>query len=163
MKRILCLLLVAGVIAVSACGASESDAASVSMQTGTDDQNAMMKLETEEEGGMMTITVNGIEFQVELEENETAKAFAAKLPLTLDMSELNGNEKYHYLGSRLPSNPERVGHIEIGDLMLYGSDCIVLFYESFGTLYTYTRIGRVKDPDGLKEAVGSSDAEVTFE
>ena len=70
------------------------------------------------------------------------------------MSELNGNEKYHYLMGPLPSNPERVEHIEAGDLMLFGEECVVLFYESFNTGYSYTRIGRIIDASDLEKAVG---------
>ena len=47
--------------------------------------------------------------------------------------------------------------------MLYGSTCIVLFYESFSTSYRYTRIGRVDNPAGLAAAVGSGSVTVSFE
>ena len=47
------------------------------------------------------------------------------------MSELNGNEKYFYLESALPTVSEQVEEIHAGDLMLYGDDCLVLFYQSF--------------------------------
>ena len=87
--------------------------------------------------------------------------------MTLDMRELNGNEKYFYLDEPLPAAAQRVGQIRVGqiragDLMLFGSDCVVLFYESFATSYTYTPIGRIDDPAGLADALGSGSAEVFF-
>ena len=79
------------------------------------------------------LIVNGRKFEISLYDNETAKAFANTLPLTLEMKELNGNEKYHYLEKPLPTDSSRVESISCGDLMLYGSDCIVLFYQNFST------------------------------
>ena len=108
------------------------------------------------------ISVGGREFKVNLEENASALALAEQLPLTVTMEELNGNEKYHYLPKDLPTDPEQPGTIQAGDLMLYGSDCLVLFYESLDSSYAYTRLGRIADPAGLAEAVGSGNAEVTF-
>ena len=110
----------------------------------------------------MTITINGQDFHATLYDNETADALREKLPLTLDMSELNGNEKYNYLPFRLPTNAGNPGQIHAGDLMLYGSDCLVLFYKSFSTGYSYTPIGRIDDPDGLADAVGRGGVQVTF-
>ena len=78
------------------------------------------------------------------------------------MNELNGNEKYHYLPERLPAHNERVRNIRSGDLMLYGSDCLVLFYESFPTSYSYTRLGYIENPEGLKEALGDGNVRVVF-
>lgn len=75
----------------------------------------------------ITLTIHGTSFAVTLEDNEAARAFAARLPLTLDMSELNGNEKYFYLDESLPTASYRPGTIQTGDLMLYGSSCVVLF------------------------------------
>ncbi len=102
-------------------------------------------------------------YQVRLAQTEAAQAFAAKLPLTLSMKELNGNEKYSYLDEALPTEAERVGQIESGDLMLYGEDCVVLFYDSFSTNYSYTPLGRVEDATGLKEAVGEGAVTMTFQ
>ncbi|MGN1372703.1 MAG: cyclophilin-like fold protein [Candidatus Coproplasma sp.] len=108
------------------------------------------------------MTVNGKIFTVTLTDNQTAKAFAEALPLTLEMNELNGNEKYHYLDGSLPSAASAVGNITCGDLMLYGSDCIVLFYKSFATSYSYTRIGSIDDVEGLEQSLGTQSATVTF-
>lgn len=110
----------------------------------------------------ITITVNGRTFSATLYDNETARAFKERLPLTLDMSELNGNEKYYYLPESLPTNSSRPSAINAGDIMLYGSDCLVIFYESFSTSYSYTPIGKIDDPDGLAEALGSVNIQAAF-
>lgn len=116
----------------------------------------------EEVEHVISIEVNGQTFSATLADNDTARAFAARLPMTLDMRELNGNEKYFYLNEPLPAAAQRVGQIRTGDLMLFGSDCVVLFYENFATSYTYTPIGRIDDPAGLAEALGRGSAAVTF-
>lgn len=111
----------------------------------------------------ITISVNGTAFAATLADNDTARAFAAMLPLTLDMSEMNGNEKYHYLSENLPTDSFRPGTIRSGDLMLYGSSCIVLFYETFSSGYSYTRLGQIDNPEGLAAALGGGDVSVRFE
>ena len=108
------------------------------------------------------IDIHGTTFTAQLENNATARTFLNLLPTTLTMDELNGNEKYHYLNSPLPSEPQRVGTIHTGDIMLYGNDCIVVFYQTFRTPYSYTRIGSITDPTQLAAALGSAAASVTF-
>lgn len=110
----------------------------------------------------MKIEINGKEYTAHFADTAAAEEFKAMLPLTLDMSELNGNEKYIYLDSRFTSESENVGYINKGELMLYGSDCIVLFYDSFSTPYSYTRLGYIDDPDGLEKAAGHGSITVTF-
>ena len=111
----------------------------------------------------ITVTVNGTSFDAVLADNETGRAFAELLPLTVTMNELNGNEKYHYLDGSLPTDSYKPGTIEAGDLLLYGNNCVVLFYETFNTLYSYTRIGAIDNPSGLAAALGSGNVSVRFE
>jgi len=92
-------------------------------------------------------------------DNETAMALQKRLPLTMQMKELNGNEKYHYVPFSLPTSPKNVGTVQAGDLMLYGSDCLVLFYESFQTYIQYTRIGWV-EPNRLPELLSADTVRV---
>ena len=114
----------------------------------------------QEEPMTINITVGGKTFTATIEATETGKAFVAKLPLTLDMSELNGNEKYCY-GVTLPRADKYFSTIAAGDLMLYSGNCVVLFYGSAGG-YSYTRIGKLASTAGLKEALGSGSVTVTF-
>lgn len=111
----------------------------------------------------ITVRVGGRSFAATLEDNATARAFAALLPMTVTMNEMNGNEKYHYLSENLPTDSYRPGTIRNGDLMLYGSSCVVLFYETFSSSYSYTRIGRLDNPSGLASALGRGNVNVTFE
>lgn len=87
---------------------------------------------------------------------------AARLPLTLSMTELNGNEKYANLDQALPTAATQPGEIHTGDLMLYGADCLVLFYADFTTAYSYTPLGRLADPTGLAAALGTGGVTVTL-
>ena len=110
----------------------------------------------------ITIQVNGKNFSATLEDNPTARAFEKIIPLELDMAELNGNEKYFYLDEYLPSNPVNLRQIHPGDLMLFGSNCLVIFYENFATDYSYTRIGTIDNPADLEKILGSGNVLVKF-
>lgn len=123
--------------------------------SGNNEENAMDR--------NITITVNGTAFAATLADNATAAAFARMLPVTLEMDELNGNEKYHYLDGSLPTDSYSPGTINTGDLMLYGQSCVVLFYDTFTTGYSYSRIGKVDNPTGLAAALGRGSASITFE
>lgn len=109
------------------------------------------------------ITIGTNSFTASLFNNATATAFKAKLPLTIEMKELNGNEKYFDLPNSLPTNATNPGTIQTGDLMLYGSNTLVLFYKTFSTTYNYTRLARIDNPTGLADALGSGNKTVKFE
>lgn len=112
--------------------------------------------------GDITLSIGDRSFTATMEQNSTAEAFRALLPLTLEMQELNGNEKYHYLSQSLPTNRTHVDTIHAGDIMLYGDNCVVVFYETFTTTYQYTPIGHITSPEGLKEALGTGTSTIIF-
>lgn len=109
------------------------------------------------------ITVGSKVFKVRLNNSATAIAFKAKLPLDLKMADLNGNEKHAELPSALPTKLSKPGTIQTGDLMLYGSDTLVLFYKTFSSSYTYSPIGRVDNPLELTKSLGNGNVTVKFE
>jgi hypothetical protein len=78
------------------------------------------------------------------------------------MADLNGNEKHADLPTSLPTSASRPGAIRNGDLMLYGSDTLVVFYVTLSSSYPYTRVGRVDDPSELPEAVGAGGVQTKF-
>ena len=121
------------------------------------------KKNTNPTGSKMKIKIGNSTFAVTLYDNATLTAFKSLLPLTVNMNELNGNEKYADLPRDLPANASNPGTIQSGDLMLYGSSTLVVFYKSFPTSYSYTKLGRIDDVTGLVAALGSGNVTVTFE
>jgi hypothetical protein len=144
-----------GLLALGGCDAAGPAAGAVAARDA-------VTLSVRPEETRMWMIVGDRRFAVTLADNATAQAFAAQLPLALDMSELNGNEKYAQLPEGLPTNARRAGTIRSGDLMLYGTDTVVIFYADFRSPYSYTRLGRVEDPDGLAEALGSRGVRIVF-
>jgi hypothetical protein len=112
---------------------------------------------------LLKISIGSNIFNAKVYNNATATAFIEKLPMTINMKELNGNEKYSDLPDNLPTNASNPGTIQAGDLMLYGSNTLVLFYKTFSTSYNYTRIARIENPSGLSDALDSGNITVKFE
>lgn len=111
----------------------------------------------------ITIEAGGQQFRASLYDNETTQVLMERLPMTLNMEELHGNEKFYYLDEELPTKAERIERIRTGDIMLFGSDCLVLFYDDFSTSYSYTRIGHIEDGEAFADALGEGTVEVSFE
>ena len=105
------------------------------------------------------VVINNKEYTINLENNETVKSFVNILPKEFKMNELNGNEKYVYLDSSLPTDSYNSKKINAGDVMLYGDNCLVIFYKSFDTSYSYTKIGHI---DNLPD-LGFESINVKFE
>lgn len=105
-------------------------------------------------------TMNGHPLQIELEDTEAGRQLSEVLPDQFVMQDLNGNEKYYTLPKSLPTSETQVERIEAGDVMLYGNRTLVVFYRSFSTNYSYTRIGRVKNNEKLADQLGKGDTMV---
>ena len=115
----------------------------------TNKQNITNNIDNNEEINNMKLYINDKEYIINLENNETVRELINLLPLELNMQELNGNEKYTYLESDLPTNASNPKHINTGDVMLYGNNCLVIFYKSFNTSYSYTKIGHIDNLPNL--------------
>jgi hypothetical protein len=155
MKQI-ALLLFCAFSLVASCASCDKDTAAPGAGN-SPNHNANLT------GDKMRIKVGNSTFTATLYDNATAAAFKTLLPMTITMTELNSNEKYFDFSAGLPTNASNPGTIQAGDLMLYGSRTLVLFYKTFSTSYSYTRIGRIDDVAGLVAALGSGNVAVTFE
>ena len=111
----------------------------------------------------MKITIGTTVFTATFYDNPSANAFKASLPLSINMTELNGNEKYYDLPNPLPTNASAGGDLKVGDLMLYGNNVLVLFYKNLNTTYNYTKLGYLDNPNGLASALGAGNITVKFE
>ena len=107
----------------------------------------------------INVIINSKTYNATVENNETVKKFINHLPQEFNMKELNGNEKYVYMDNSLPTNEMHSKQIKSGDIMLYGNDCLVIFYKSFDTNYNYTKIGHI---DNLPD-LGNDNVIVKFE
>ena len=139
---IICLFMVVG------CNSKNSENNDQSNSTNQQESKTNIN-DSDEVVKSVKAIINGKEYIINLEDNETANSFVGLLPQELNMRELNGNEKYIYLDTNLPSNSVSVKHINKGDVMLYGNNCLVIFYKSFDTSYSYTKIGHIDNLDDL--------------
>ncbi|HZJ60658.1 MAG TPA: cyclophilin-like fold protein [Chitinophagaceae bacterium] len=150
MKRLLFLAFLA--VSLVSCASSSKNTATLASNNNTNPTGSKLK-----------IKIGNNSFTAILYDNPTATALKSLLPLTLNMVELNGNEKYVDLSRSLPTNASNPGIIQNGELMLYGSSTLVLFYKTFSTSYSYTKLGRIDDVTGLVAALGAGSVSVTFE
>lgn len=135
MKRIF-LIVICSLMLITGCANTEE----------VNDSNEVVK--------SVKAIINGKEYIIDLEDNSTTKSFVKILPKKFEMSDLNNNEKYIYLDTSLPTNPYNPKEIERGDVMLFGNDCLVIFYRSFNTSFSYTKIGHIDNlPDLGKENI----------
>ena len=104
------------------------------------------------------VIINEQSYILKVDDSKTSEDFINLLPQEFTMNELNGNEKYVYMDNSLTTNSYNPKHIEKGDVMLFGDNCLVIFYKSFDTSYSYTKIGHIDDlPD-----LGSGSVTVSF-
>lgn len=108
------------------------------------------------------MTVREQRFAITLANTKAAREFVAMLPLAIEMPDLNSNEKHATLPLPLSTDTIRPGNIHTGDLMLYGPQTLVVFYKSFQSAYSYTRLGHVDDTSGFEKAVGRDTATINF-
>ena len=108
------------------------------------------------------ITIGNKKYEAILYDNSTTKELIKKFPITITMSDLNGNEKYYNFSKSFPTSSENVANINKGDIMLFGDNCLVIFYKSFSTRYRYTKLGYIKNLEDLENSLGKGDIEITF-
>lgn len=108
------------------------------------------------------ITIKNKKYEAILYDNSTTKELIKKFPITITMSDLNGNEKYYNFSKSFSTSSENVANINKGYIMLFGDNCLVIFYKSFSTRYRYTKLGYIKNLEDLENSLGKGDIEITF-
>ena len=153
----LCLLMI-----ISGCQKQSQNDLSDTYQEDYSHETTNKQNKGDNDMQQLTLTIHHQDFSVTLEDNATVTEFMKYLPMTITMDELHGNEKYYYMNQKLPTNAQSVDFIEAGDLMLFGDNCLVLFYKSFQTSYTYTRLGHVDDVKGFIKQIDSNSLQVNI-
>ena len=110
----------------------------------------------------VNISINEKTFSATLEDNKAANELYEIIKndgLTIEMSDYSGFEKVGALGHTLTSNDKQT-RTKAGDIVLYQSNQIVMFYGS--NSWSYTKLGRIDDLSGWEDALGSGDITAEF-
>ncbi|MDE6259827.1 MAG: DUF362 domain-containing protein [Oscillospiraceae bacterium] len=162
-------MFMALLLALSACGAGlaaeNTTIGAEPLDAAQHSQTAAASPNAEGEDAMdkITLSFNGRAYTATLADNPSAKAFAALLkdgPLTVSTRDYGNFEKVGSLGTELPRTDEQITTAP-GDIILYQGNQITVYYAQ--NTWNFTRLGRIDDPSGLREALGSGDVEITFQ
>jgi len=108
------------------------------------------------------ITVGTHTLIASLEDNVTAQAFAAKLPITLPMMDLYGREMCYRFPEALPTDNARTRGYEVGEIVYYPPmHSFVIMYAQNGEHFQMQSIGNIKENVGIFAGIG--DVDVRFE
>ena len=154
MKKIILIFLM--MLVFSGCGGEAKEMPETSTN---DDEVQTVEMAKDK---TIQIQIGSQTFQATLEDNPTVEEFLNKLPLEIELEELNGNEKFYRFNERFPTSDSKPKMIHTGDLMLYSGSYFVLFYKDFATSYSYTRLGKIENPADLADAVGSGSIKITI-
>ena len=166
MKKILILLLAVTFLVLTSCGKSNSthtpttDEPSTTITIPSDDNSTTKEDETETI--KLTLKIDDIEVDVIWADNDSVNALKnlAKDGLTINMSKYGGFEQVGSIGSTLPSADTRIT-TNPGDIVLYSSNQIVLFYDS--NTWSYTKLGHINlSKSELTDLLGDEDVVITL-
>ena len=113
---------------------------------------------------MLRMKIGDTAVAVDWENNESVDALknlCAETPLVIQMSMYGGFEQVGPVGTRLPSSDAQT-RTSAGDIVLYSSSQIVVFYGS--NSWAYTRLGHItdRDPAGMAALLGNGDVKITI-
>ncbi len=144
------VLLFIFMILLTSCGKSNNsftpsntDEPSTTITTSSDDNPTPTTKEEDETANMtLTLIIGNTLVDVFWLDNESVKDLKkhAKDGLTINMSKYGGFEQVGSIGSTLPSSDTRIT-TNPGDIVLYSSNQIVIFYDS--NTWSYTKLGHI--------------------
>lgn len=150
-------------ITLNSCGKSNNsliqpttDEPSTTIATPSDDNQTIQEDETA--NMKLALKINDIEVDVIWTDNDSVKALKnlSKDGLTINMSKYGGFEQVGSIGSTLSSTDTRIT-TSPGDIVLYSSNQIVIFYDS--NTWSYTKLGHINlSKSELVELLGEVDS-----
>ena len=159
MRKKLCLILVAiwGIVLLAGCGGETQNAAPSSPQTEPETTHETDK--KEQTTMKMNVQIGGQTFTATLADTKAAQEFAQMLPMTITLDDYGGFEKVGSLGRSLTASNSQTT-TAAGDIVLYNSSNIVMFYGS--NSWSYTRLGKIDDLTGWADALSSNSVTAIF-
>ncbi len=139
LKGLLCIVLILSMVA---CGKLSSDETVNTLDTTSVVSDSESVQDNSEEDNMK-LFINDVEIPVIWEENDSVSEIveeAAKGDIVISMSMYGGNEQVGSLGKRYSSNDKQTT-THNGDIVLYNSSNLVVFYDS--NSWGYTRLGKI--------------------
>ena len=119
--------------------------------------------ETESTSEMkMNVQIGNKSFTATLEDNAATRELVEMMkeaPVSINMNDYGSFEKVGPLGRSLTTDNHQIT-TTAGDIVLYNGNQIVMFYGS--NSWSYTKIGRINDLTGWKEALGSGSITAVF-
>lgn len=167
MKKLLLILLAIISITLTSCVKSKkssiqptSDDSSTTVTTPSNDNQTTKEDETA--NMKLTLKIDCVEVDVIWFDNDSEKFLKnlAKDGLTINMSKYGGFEQVESIGSTLPSSDTRIT-TNPGDIVLYSSNQIVIFYDS--NTWSYTKLGHINlSKSELTDLLGDEYVVITF-
>ena len=154
----ICLL-----ISLSACSAGAQKAASEPAGKPAETEKESKSAETDE-GQELHLRIGDKDVAVAWENNESVSALIKLTeaePLVINMSMYGGFEQVGSIGQRLPSSDVQTS-TSSGDIVLYSSNQLVVFYGS--NSWAYTRLGHITDktPEEMRTLLSNGDVTITL-
>ncbi|MDO5110378.1 MAG: cyclophilin-like fold protein [Erysipelotrichaceae bacterium] len=160
--------VLAALFLLAGCGAQNGRAEETVPETVTEEpvqETVTADEEIQEEETEMILKINGEIMNVTWEENESVNALKqlAENGLQIETHMYGGWEQVGPIGQRLPSNDVNTT-AQPGDIMLYSSNQIVIFYGN--NSWAYTKLGHINSSREELETILSADTvqvEITAE
>ena len=171
MRKRLCLILVAawGMALLAGCGGKTQNAAPSSpqatfptagLESPRTEPEATHETDKKEQTTMkMNVQIGDQIFTATLADTTAAQEFAQMLPMSITLNDNGGFEKVGSLGRSLTASNSQIT-TTAGDIVLYNSSNIVMFYGS--NSWSYTRLGKIDDLTGWADALGSNSVIAIF-
>ena len=168
MKRFLIVLimLITCVFVLVGCDNANQTSGSFNLissnRTSDEKSNSANNSASDTEGTKMNILIGDKHFTATLEDNAAVRELIEMIkdkPITIKMNDYSGFEKVGSLGRSLTTDNHQTT-TSAGDIVLYNGNQMVMFYGS--NSWSYTRIGKIDDLSGWKNALGKGSITAVF-
>ena len=97
----------------------------------------------------MTLNFGGKAYTAISTSTKTTKSFIESLPVTIQMTDVDGNEKYGCMYYKIATESPKTNVVTKGDVLLFGESCVIVAYKDFKSSSKYTKLGHIDNVDDL--------------